>query len=156
MACQRATGTDKAHLHVHVKPFNEWECECHYSEFAPPNAPDEPTRKQQYPPLATRIFGCMNFACFLPADSGAPAIEAEGPLLSARDAYADAIPVYREFTSNNTLLPDDALNADFKRLGTINGSKLGCYAVTGQYPRDGKGPLPDTRSSSLIRSRSCC
>ena len=149
-----ATGTDKAHLHVHVKPFNERGAVT--TEFAPPNATDEPTRKQQYPPLATRISGCMNFACFLPADSGAPAIEAEGPLLSARDAYADAIPVYREFSSNNTLLPDDALNADFNRLGTIDGSKLGCYAYRGaetvndatwykiQFTDPGPDPAVDT------------
>ncbi len=115
-----ATGTDKAHLHVHVKPFNERGAVT--TEFAPDNDPDN--LPQPYPPLATRISGCMNFACFLPADSGAPAIEAEGPLLSARDAYAFAIPVY-------------TTNEGTKLLGTINGSKLGCYAVTGQDPEQG-------------------
>ena len=120
-----ATGTDKAHLHVHVKPFNERGRVT--TEFAPANAPDRETRKQLYPPLATRISGCMNFACFLPADGTLPAITADGPLLNARDAYArdtSAIPVYREKVGPS-------------QRGTINGAKLGCYAVTGQHPAQG-------------------
>ena len=93
---------------------------------------------------ATRISGCMNFACFLPANHGGPPVTFDflrsfNQLLSARDASA-RIPVYREMWSDGQRLPDTALQAVSNRLGTIDGSKLGGYVVTGLHPG---GPSPD-------------
>ena len=108
-------GSTGAHLHVHVKPFDASGEPTH--EFAPANATDKEILEYSYPPLATRISGTMNFACFLPADHGGPAITADGLLLSARDSDAQ-IPVYT------------AAGGPIQ-LGTsaIDGSKIGCYAV---------------------------
>ena len=72
---------------------------------------------------ATRILGCMNFACFLPPDTTLRPITAQGKLLSARDANAQ-IPVY-------------TTKEGYAKLDTIDGSKLGCYAVIGQDPEQG-------------------
>ena len=93
--------------------------------------------------VASRIIGCLNFACFLPPDdAGLPAIDGKaldhtGKLLSPRAADAEtSMPVYREiFTPsrttppNRTLLPEADLNAAANLLGTIESSRLGCYAV---------------------------
>ena len=92
---------------------------------------------------ATRISGCMNFACFLPASHGGPPVTFDflrsfNQLLSVRDAAA-RIPVYREMWSDGQLLPDPALQAASNRLGTLDGSRLGGYVVTGLYPG---GPSP--------------
>ena len=103
------------HLHVHVKPFDD-ESGMPNREFVPENATDKETREQLYPPLATRISGCMNFACFLPADGTLPAIAADGLLLSARDSDA-RIPVYMDAGGTTSV-------------DTIDGSKIGCYTVT--------------------------
>ena len=57
---------------------------------------------------ATRISGCMNFVCFLPASHGAPPVTFDflrsfNQLLSARDSSAQ-IPVYEAILSDGTLL----------------------------------------------------
>ena len=111
--CIGASGTTDAHLHVHLKPFD-----------ANGNVPcpweDEPRRDINSPntvhsPIASRISGCMDFACFLPANHGGPDITADGLLLSPREAYAYAIPVYT--TSEGTTLLSTRV---------IDGAKLGC------------------------------
>ncbi len=139
-----ATG---AHLHVHLKPFTadgvpNW-------EFKPVNATDEATQKQQYPPRASRISGCMDFACFLPADPPAagypnvvPGVTVVSPkdvkiLLSPRISHRDAhnIPVYRKiFTGGGALLPAAQLDDTSNVLGTISGRRIGCYNVVAMYP----------------------
>ncbi len=109
------------HLHVHVKPFDASGAPTH--EFAPANATDLVILEYSYPPVATRIKGTMDFACFLPADHGGPAITADGLLLSARDSDA-RIPVYEEV-------------GDTTSVDTIDGSKIGCYAVTDRATEGG-------------------
>ena len=104
------------HLHVHLKPFNTKDMR--YDRFDCPAtkvpAPDKDN------PVAERILGCVDFMCFLPPDDDLPEITDEGPLLSSRDAYA-CIDVYP--------LPSE----DVGKLGIINGSKIGCYAITGKF-----------------------
>ena len=112
------TGDVKPHLHVHLKPFDQ-DGEvplAHPHE----NEPKYEESRDAVPPVATRILGCMNFMCFLPPDDDLPEITNESPLLSTRDAYA-CIDVYP--------LP----SKDVEKLGTFNGSKIGCYAITGKY-----------------------
>ena len=108
----RSTG---AHLHVDLKPFGQGATSvtsddnpqgCHIA-----GGPDHTPETL----VADRISGTMNFACFLPADHGGPAIAADGLLLSARDANA-GIPVY-------------TTKGGPPQLGTIDGSRIGCYAV---------------------------
>ena len=119
------------HLHVHVKPFDE--SGAPNEEFAPDNDPNSQT--QQFPPLATRIKGCMNFACFLPADGNLPAITADGLLLSARDSdaripvFADKLKGYDSSLVYGTASPDV--------LHKISGRHIGCYAVTNRARIDG-------------------
>ena len=129
------------HLHVHVKPFDASGAPTH--EFAPANATDKEILEYPYPPLATRISGAMNFACFRPADHGGPPITFDflrsfNQLLRARAAAA-RIPVDREMWSNGPLRPAPALQAASPRLGTLDGSPLGGYVGTGLYPL---GPSP--------------
>ena len=117
------TGTVDPHLHVHLKPFN---AEGEVPLFLYPyyeNEPEYAVGRDVAPPVATRILGCMNFACFLPADEDdVPDItpvrlnRGTGQLLSARDAYAQ-IPV-RETPSESA-----------SRVGLVDGKYIGCYAV---------------------------
>ena len=113
------TGRVPAHLHVHLQPFSA-------GGEVPYPREDSPAGTTDYEPVttvATRISGCMNFACFLPADGILPAITAAGQLLSARDANA-RIPVYAD-PGGSLLGPN-----------VIDGSKLGCYAVTNKETVD--------------------
>ena len=136
------TGRVPAHLHVHLKPFDR-------NGNVPCPWEDEPLQVSDHQdsahsPIASRISGCMDFACFLPASHGGPPVTFDflrsfNQLLSARDASA-RIPVYREMWSDGRRLPDTALQAVSNRLGTIDGSKLGGYVVTGLHPG---GPSPD-------------
>ena len=118
------------HLHVHLKAFDangvvpgEWPYE------------NEPfwggtADRKQVTDVASRILGCLNFACFLPFDTQAavsghthvPAPIASGTstLLSPRDAFAE-IPVHRD---NN----GERGSATGR---TIHGKYLACYAVLG-------------------------
>ena len=131
------TGTEYAHLHVHLQPF-DWTGVVPDPREDSPARPPDPPAAEEITTVATRISGCMNFACFLPASHGAPPVTFDflrsfNQLLSARDSSAQ-IPVYEAILSNGTLLPEAQLEALTNRLGTIDGSKLGCYVVTGMYP----------------------
>ena len=134
------SGGVEAHLHVHLQPF-DWHGGVQPAENMPPHGANGD--QIEITTAATRISGCMNFACFLPASHGGPPVTFDflrsfNQLLSVRDAAA-RIPVYREMWSNGQLLPDTALQAVSNRLGTLDGSKLGGYVVTGLHPG---GPSP--------------
>ena len=143
------TGATSAHLHVHLQAFGPngtvtkddtlgWEY-------------GDPADRKQYTDVASRILGCLNFACFLPPDdTGLPAIYKSSlddtPKLLSSRRYNTSIPVYQDIfqaggtPDNRVLLDDTARMADANRLGTIVGNRLGCYAVLEQYPRDGDDP----------------
>ena len=135
------SGGGAAHLHVQLQPF-DWNGVAQPAENMPPHLANGD--QIEITTAATRISGCMNFACFLPPSHGGPPVTFDflrsfNQLLRARDASA-RIPVYREMWSDGRRLPDTALQAVSDRLGTIDGSKLGGYVVTGLHPG---GPSPD-------------
>ena len=101
-----------AHLHVHVRPFDSPDRITRDNN--PPDCRPDLTRETV---VADRIGGCMNFACFLPADLSVPPITENGELLSPRDSDASSIPVYR----NHSVDPSP--------LGSIDGSKIVYYTV---------------------------
>ena len=134
------SGGVEAHLHVPLQPFDG-----HGGVQPAENMPPHGANGDQIEitPAATRISGCMNFACFRPASHGGPPVTFDflrsfNQLLSVRAAAA-RIPVYREMWSNGQLRPATALQAVSHRLGTLDGSKLGGYVVTGLHPG---GPSP--------------
>ena len=133
-------GGVEAHLQVQLQPFGG-PGGVQPAENIPPHGAIGD--QIEITPAATRISGCMNFACFLPASHGGPPVTFDflrsfNQLLRARDASA-RIPVYREMWSDGRRLPDTALQAVSPRLGTIDGSPLGGYVVTGLHPG---GPSP--------------
>ena len=137
------------HLHVHLKPFDaNGNVPCPWEDEPPQDSDYQRTVES---PIASRISGCMNFACFRPASHGGPPVTFDflrsfNQLLRARDASA-RIPVDREMWSAGQQLPATALQAASNRLGTLDGSPLGGYVVTGLYP------LPmGTRSGGRSRS----
>ena len=132
------TGTNNAgffHLHVHLRAFGPAGTITNTYE---PGKASKP-RLQEVTDVYTLVDGCMNFACFLPPNGpGLPVIDRTalrpiGKLLSPRGNEAE-IPVYQEiFASDRTLLSDDDLEAEGNSLGTIEGTRLGCYAVLEEY-----------------------
>ena len=113
------TKTDDYHLHVHLQAFNSTGVIVP-SESIPGLVHDD--RYTSVSPGAQRIYGCMNFNCFLPPDTERPAITAEvGQLLSPRDAWAE-IPVYTEPNTDSPLMQDN-------RAVKVWGKYLGCYAL---------------------------
>ena len=140
------TSKKEYHLHVELKPFDR------SGVVTDENEPAKAYSRERKTVVARRIRGCMNFACFLPADNDdVPAItqdlldeaarrnQGKRELLSVRDAYAEApsgIPVYRTiFTNDNqTLLESEELQATENERGRIIGMQLGCYAVLEAYP----------------------
>ncbi len=134
------SGTQKAHLHVHLRAFG---ANGTVTKEYDPAEKKQVGKKKDWKPiteLARRIDGCMNYACFLPPDNTqAPAIDRNalrhtGKLLSLRDAYA-SIPVYKEiFQADGVSLRDeDARISSDNRHGSITGAELGCYAVLEAY-----------------------
>ncbi len=124
-----ATGNVKAHLHVHVKPFDRdgqvpfpWE-----------NSPAYPNSQSSVTQVANLISGCINFACFLPPDDSAlPAIvPKDSRLLSPRDSAVE-IPVYPG-TDTAANPPDPETIAP---IGAIVGNQIGCYAIVDLYPKN--------------------
>ena len=113
------TKTDDYHLHVHLQAFNSTGVIVP-SESIPGLVHDD--RYTSVSTVAQRIYGCMNFNCFLPPDTERPAITAEvGQLLSPRDAWAE-IPVYTEPNTDSPLMQDN-------RAVKVLGKYLGCYAL---------------------------
>ena len=141
------TGGVGFHLHVHLQPFSAG------GEVPYPreNEPANGTGGDTLPGVATRILGCMNFACFLPADDTLPAITAADQLLSARDPHA-CIPVFRKipvvysamllYTSPAADNSSGSITSADNLLGEISGGKLGCYAVLDQEdPGEGEAAI---------------
>ena len=115
------------HLHVHLRPFNTKTESRESREFRP--VAGTPTHYAGTK-LAELILGCVNFVYFLPPDDALPAITKAMPLLSARDAFA-CIDVYS--------MP----SKDGEKFGTINGSRLGYYGITGMHKSDPNQEYPD-------------
>ena len=142
------SGGVEAHLQVQLQPF-DGPGGVRPAENMPPHGANGD--QIEITPAAPRISGCMNFACFLPASHGGPPVTFDflrsfNQLLRARDAAARIL-VDREMWSAGQLLPATALQAVSNRLGTLDGSPLGGYVVTGLYP------LPmGTRSGGRSRS----
>ena len=137
------TGTDDPHLHVHRQAFGPNGTVTNDDDLGWDSS--KAADLKQNTDMASRILGCLNFACFLPADAGAkaPAITRESflngscRLLSPRDAYAE-IQVFkhikddydpgrtyaRSTTYNNS---DGTPNRTYEAF--VDGSEIACYAV---------------------------
>ena len=65
------SGGVEAHLHVHLQPF-DWHGVAQPAENMPPHGANGD--QIEITTAATRISGCMNFVCFLPASHGGPPV----------------------------------------------------------------------------------
>ena len=124
------TGTQVSHLHVDFKAFDA------HGRVTSEDCPEETLLIQsglpsEIAPVAQRIAGFMNFACFLPADvAGLPTIthdllnDSNGKLLSGR-TYLPFAPVFT--TRPGTHDGDVPINHPLY----IPSNEIGCYIIMG-------------------------
>ena len=142
------TTPPRPHLHVHLRAFRAKDIVT--GEYKPnriDNPWDSDNNRYEHPDtiVASRIRGCLNFACFLPADerAKAPAItkgsflDGSCRLLSPRDASAtirvfkhikddyDPGTTYNKSTTYNN--SDGTANRTYEAF--VDGSEIACYAV---------------------------
>ena len=132
------TGTWIPHLHVDLRAFDSKGVTV--NEHCPPLIPNP--KRHTVTQVASRIFGYMNFACFLPADDDdIPTItqtllnRGTGELLNVRTAYPFVpepvslpgfVPVYTSLPKryNGRVSPLHS--------GWLSHSRIGCYAILGE------------------------
>ncbi len=149
------TGTTDAHLHVHLKAFGPDGTITKDDELGWDGVTVDHKR---YTDVASRILGCLNFACFLPPDNSAdaPPINENFPLapdrklLSPRDAFDTEIPVFvnrfdnynsaKSYSPNSTET-NSAGEEEFRTYPAyVWGKEIACYTVLEHYPVNSNNP----------------